>query len=236
MNKDLSIIIPIFNEKKNIELLVNDIYKKLKKINFEIIFVDDDSQDGSHEVLNKLKLKKKANFLIRKSIKKDLTQSCFIGIEKSKFETILIMDGDLQHDPKYINKMINILYDKNMDIVIGARNFKEKNLNRSLTYLRIIASKTLKLFINIFLGIKTTDPLTGFFIFKKRIYKKNKKKFYGQGYKILADFIYSDKLLKITEIKINFKKRIHGNSKMDLNVLILFIKFFFKKVVKKIFT
>ena len=140
MNKDLSIIIPIFNEKKNIELLVNDIYKKLKKINFEIIFVDDDSQDGSHEVLNKLKLKKKANFLIRKSIKKDLTQSCFIGIEKSKFETILIMDGDLQHDPNYINKMINILYDKNMDIVIGARNFKEKNLNRSLTLPKYLPS------------------------------------------------------------------------------------------------
>lgn len=236
MIKKLSIIIPIFNEKNNLELLAKDIHKQLKKIIFEIIFVDDNSNDGSKEILEKLKKDKIAKFIIRKKEKKDLTQSCFVGIEKSKFKTVLIMDGDLQHDPKYINKMINILNEKEMDIVIGARNFKEKNLNKSLTFLRITASKILKLFINIFLGYKTTDPLSGFFIFKKKIYLRNKNKFYGYGYKILVDFMYSDKSLKISEIKINFRKRIHGQSKMDLRVLKLFIKFFLKRYFKKIFS
>ena len=96
-------------------------------------------------------------------------------------------------------------------------------------------SKTLKLLINIFLGYKTSDPLSGYFIFKKKVFLRNKKRFYGYGYKILADFMYSDKSLKISEIKINFRKRVYGYSKMDLKVLILFIEFFIKKYVKKFF-
>ena len=79
------------------------------------------------------------------------------------------MDGDLQHDPKYIINMLKLFSNKNLDIVIGARNFKEKNFNKSLTFLRITASKILKFFINVFLGYKTSDPLSGFFLFKKNI-------------------------------------------------------------------
>ena len=235
MINNLSIIIPIFKEKRNIELLTNDIHKKLKKVKFEIIFVDDNSKDGSYQILKKLKKNNKAKFIIRKAKKKDLTQSCFDGIKKSKYENILIMDGDLQHNPKYIYKMLKILFTKKMDIVVGARNFREKNINKSLTFLRIGASKMLKLLINIFLGYKTSDPLSGYFIFRKKIFFRNKKRFYGYGYKILADFMYTDKSLKISEIKINFRKRVYGQSKMDLKVLILFIEFFIKKYVKKFF-
>ena len=234
MDNHLSIVIPIYKEKKNIELLTKDIYQKIKKkIKFEIIFVDDNSKDGSYEILKKLNKKKLVKFVIRKKEKKDLTKSCFLGIEISKFPNVLVMDGDLQHDPKYIIKMLNLFSKKKLDIVVGARNFKEKNINRSLTFLRITASKILKFFINIFLGHKTSDPLSGFFLFKKKIFYKNKNKFYGCGYKILADFLYSDNSLKISEIKITFKKRIYGHSKMDFKVLALFTEFFIQKYLKK---
>ena len=98
--KDLSIVIPILNEEKNIIPLTNKIKKNLKKIKFEIIFVDDRSIDNSKKVL--LSLKKKYKFfkpILRNEVSRDLTQSCFLGIEKSKSENILIMDGDMQHDP-----------------------------------------------------------------------------------------------------------------------------------------
>ena len=99
--KGISIIVPIFNESKNISTL----YSKLKKIKIrtkkEIIFVDDNSNDGSHIILNNLK--KKIRYILRKEKKRDLMQSCFLGIKKSKFDTCIIMDGDLQHNPKYIN-------------------------------------------------------------------------------------------------------------------------------------
>ena len=103
---NLSIIIPVFNESRNIQKLTYKIKKQLNSINFELIFVDDNSTDGSKTILRKLE----KNFKFFKPIfrfkKRDLTQSCFDGIKKSKFKNILIMDGDLQHDPKYVPKMI----------------------------------------------------------------------------------------------------------------------------------
>ena len=100
MNNKVSIIIPALNEEKNIQLLTKKIFKNLKKIKFEIIFVDDNSNDQSKLVLFKLSNKYKVfNPIIRKK-KRDLTQSCFDGIKKSKYQNILIMDADLQHDPK----------------------------------------------------------------------------------------------------------------------------------------
>ena len=133
--KKISIIVPIYKEKDNIIELTDKIRKNLKSIKYEIIFVDDDSDDGTKEILKKLKKKYRYfDFIIRKK-KKDLTQSCFIGIEKSKYKSILIMDGDLQHNPKYIPKMINRYYSKNADVVIASRDLFYGN-NSGLNYFR----------------------------------------------------------------------------------------------------
>ena len=109
MINNLSIIIPIFKEKRNIELLTNDIHKKLKKVKFEIIFVDDNSKDGSYQILKKLKKNNKAKFIKRKAKKKDLTQSCFQGIRKSKNKLI----NDPNPIPKSMDIKIFVVYDIN---------------------------------------------------------------------------------------------------------------------------
>ena len=88
--------------------------------------------------------------------------------------------------------------------------------------------------INFLLDNKTTDPLSGFFIFKKSIYKKNKKKLFGQGYKILADIIYScPEKLKILDCDIFFDSRKSGKSKMNLLVLLQLIIFIIKSFLIK---
>ena len=121
MKGKLSLIIPILNEEKNILPLTKKIIQNLKKIKYEIIFVDDGSIDNSQLKLKELKKKYKFFRPILRNKKKDLTQSCFDGIRRSKFENILVMDGDLQHDPKYIKKMFKIYKKLNLDIVIGSR-------------------------------------------------------------------------------------------------------------------
>ena len=77
MNEPLSIVIPIYKEKKNIELLTKDIFQKLKKVKFELIFVDDNSKDGSYQILKKLNKNKLVKFLIRKEKKKTLRNLVF---------------------------------------------------------------------------------------------------------------------------------------------------------------
>jgi dolichol-phosphate mannosyltransferase len=231
----VSIVIPVLNEEKSIKILTNKIFKVLKNYVFEIIFVDDNSIDSSEKILNKLK-KRISNFefIIRKNEQRDLFQSCFLGIKKSKYKYILIMDGDLQHNPKYIPIMIKRLFLKKADIVVGARDFKENN-NNSLTLLRLTSSKIIRFFIFILFGKKTTDPLSGYFLFKKEIFIKNKNNFYGAGFKILSDIIYNVNNLLIFDVIIKFDRRKFGNSKMNLKIFMQIIYFFIFCFFRKVF-
>ena len=229
---NLSIVIPIFEESKNVEKLVNGIINNLQIDNYEILFVDDNSNDGTEEILSRLsKNNNKIKYIIRKEKTKDLSKSCALGFEKSLYENILVMDGDLQHDTNDINKLIQSFNNDKADIIVGSRNLFNKR-NEGLDIVRLIASKILIIFVSLFLGKKTNDPMSGFFIFKKKIYELNKKKLHIKGYKILLDLIYcSDEKLKIIDVDINFKRRSLGSSKMGFRIIYILVL----QIIKKIF-
>ena len=234
-NKNLSIIIPVLNESSNIEKLTSNIIKNIKKLKFEIIFVDDNSKDDSHKILKKLNKKYIFFKPIFRKKKRDLTQSCFEGIKKSKFQNILIMDGDMQHDPKYILPMFKKFNKFNCDIVIGARPLN-KGPNQGLSETRRCVSNIIIFLFSIF-KVKTSDPMSGFFIFKKKIYYKNKKHFFGKGFKILADILINSKQdLLVKDYLIKFKRRMKNKSKMNFNILIILFNFYVISLIKKFTT
>jgi len=227
----ISIIIPIFNEKKNIIKLINEIKKKLIFIKYEVIFVDDNSTDGSIDVLKKIKfIDKRFGYIINKG-SRDLTQSCFKGIQTAKSDLVVIMDGDLQHNPTYIKFLYKKIIKDNCDLVIASRDFNKTN-TKTLSLVRITFSRVLIFLLKIISGKNYIDPMSGYFIFKKKIYFENRKLFFGKGYKILADFIYNIPMIKVSEIFINFRSRDKGNSKMNIKILIILIIFMFKKLFK----
>lgn len=236
MNDKFSVIIPVLNESKNIEKLTKKIFNFFNKFKFEIIFVDDNSIDDSKKIFLKLKKKyKNFNFIVRKNKKKDLSKSCIDGFEKAKYQNIVVMDGDLQHDPKYLNKMSNIFITQNLDFLVGVRDFSKLSIS-GISLARYWSSKIFILFFNLLLGPSTSDPMSGFFIFKKSIYFKEKKNLYGNGYKILADLLYSNNNhYKCKNFKIKFNYRVSGKSKMSLKILIIVIAFIFKIKIKSIF-
>ena len=227
-----SIVIPVYNESKNLPLLISQIYKALKKQTFELIIVDDNSSDGTFKILNKTK-KKNFRYFIRKK-NRDLSRSCVLGFNKAKYENILVMDGDLQHQPKDIKKLLKIFQLKKAHIVIGSRElFTRKKHN--LSFMRLSASRILIFIVNILLGNKTSDPMSGFFIFKKEIFIRNKYKLFNKGYKILMDLIYLDeKYQKIYDVKINFANRKKGESKMNMKILLSLIYMILYKLYAKI--
>jgi len=231
MKKKISIVIPILNEKNNILKLASELKKKLFGCYYEVIFVDDNSDDGSIKVLNKIKsIDKRFNFILHKG-KRDLTQSCFQGIKKAKHDLIVIMDGDLQHNPIYIKALLKKFLSDKSDLVIASRDFK-KTHTKSLSLIRITFSRTLIFFIKLIFGKNYIDPMSGFFLFKKKIFFKNRNLFYGKGYKILADFIYNIPNLKISEVIIRFRSRKQGSSKMNFKILYLLIIFLLSKFFK----
>ena len=142
------------------------------------------------------------------------------------------MDGDLQHDPKYIPKMFDKYLKNNLDLVVGARKLYKPN-NPGLSETRRFASLILIYFFS-FLNIKTKDPMSGFFLFKKKIFTKNKKRYFGKGFKILADLIINSKpRLKTEDVYIDFKRRYQNKSKMNYKILLILINFYLIKFMEK---
>ena len=231
-----SIVIPVYKEEKNISKLINILNYTLKNARkkYEIIFIDDDSNDNSKKIFNKYKSKNN-RFYIRKKKPRDLSKSVIYGFEKAKFNNLVVMDGDLQHRPKDLLKLMRIYEKKNDDIVFGSRkliNHKEANLNP----LRFYASKLLNFFTNFIFRLKFKDPMSGFFIIKKKVYIKCNNKLFLVGYKILLDIIISSsKNIKIEEVFISFKSREKGFSKMRFKILLqlfsfLLFKFFYRLI------
>jgi dolichol-phosphate mannosyltransferase len=223
-NKKFSIILPVLNEENNIKQLIFLITKNLKNFNYEIIFIDDNSSDNTGKNI-KTHVSRIIKYFLRKK-NKDLTKSCFLGIQKSKYENIIIMDSDLQHDPKYLPQLVNFFFKKNYDFVVGVRNFKEI---RRMNIFRKMASILLSYMFNTILGYRVSDPMSGLFIFKKKIYYTYKSDLFGRGWKILADLIYNKENFSIKEVKIEFNHRLKNKSKMNLKVLINIMRLFLHK-------
>ena len=226
-----SIIIPILNESKSIRKLTDLITKNLNKIEFEIIFVDDNSSDSTLKVLKSLK-NKHVKYILRRK-KKDLTKSCIEGIKISRYQNLVIMDGDLQHKPSCLRKMINMYLNKKPDILVGTRNFS--NI-RGLGFIRKNLSRAIILLINnILFKKKTNDPMSGFFIIKRNIFFKSENLLFKSGFKILFDIIYSFKIINSIDYDINFGIRRHNKSKLNFIILfkiviLIVFKFFQKKI------
>lgn len=239
----LSIVIPVYNEQDNIYHLIKKIFFYNKSINFEIIIVDDNSVDFTKLIVKQAikRYPKKIKYFNRKKVARDLSKSCQLGIKKSKYDKILIMDGDLQHNPKYILEMINLLNKRKLDVVVGARKFDNSSyLNTGQSYIRYIFSKILVFIINITFKEKTKDPMSGFFLFRKNLFINNEKKLYLKGYKILVDILYSPMdNIRVDDYFIQFDKRNYGSSKMSLKVffqlLIFYLLILKKNIFKKIF-
>ena len=227
-----TIVIPVYNEAKNLVILIPKIYRELRNMKFELIIVDDNSNDGTSEVLKKFKMK---NFqhIIRKK-ERDLSKSCLDGFKKARFKKIIVMDGDLQHKPSDIKKILYAFSKGNPDFVVGTRNLF-KNKNHNLNFFRLLASRMLILIVNFLLGKKTSDPMSGFFMFKKEVYRKSQKRLIKKGYKILLDLIYiKNQKVKVIDVDINFDSRIKGKSKMSIKILIDLLSMILKKFLSKI--
>lgn len=217
----ITIIVPTLNESENISRFFEKIAKV--KFKYELIFVDDNSSDNTRSEIKKIK-KNNVKLILRKNKNRDLAKSVFLGIEKSVYENILVLDCDLQHDIKSAYLMQKVFFQNKLDLVVGSR-FLKKKISGNLGFFRSISSLCFIFIINILFKKKTTDPLSGFFICKKKIILKNKKNYFLNGYKILFDILYnSNQDLKKADIQINFGKRIVGSSKLNIKIVVIFIK------------
>jgi dolichol-phosphate mannosyltransferase len=214
----VSIIIPTYNERENIEELIKRIFKISKNLSLEVIVVDDNSQDGTAEIIKPLSKKYKVKFLKRPK-KLGLTSAILDGLKLAKGNVIGVMDADFSHPPEKIPELIKATKDNG--IVIGSRYIKNgKVKNRSI--FRSAISWGATIIAKLFFGLKIKDPLSGFFFCKRKILEKTSIN--AVGFKILLNILVKNRNKKIKEIPYISIERKKGKSKFDLQEIINYIR------------
>ena len=143
--RDISIILPTYNEAENIEIAINKIHQVLGDRNFEIIVVDDNSPDKTWEIVEKLKTSKDKVKLIRRFRDNGLSIAIFTGMLEAEGSVILVMDADLQHDEKIIPLLIESIKRDKFEVSIGSRDteggsYGDLSTKRKITIIIIIIS------------------------------------------------------------------------------------------------
>lgn len=220
--KKYSIIIPTYNEKDNIEVLVKEIEKYVTDIDYEIIFVDD-SSDGTDKVIEKLAKKDKHIILNHRTKKKGLSSAVIDGIDMAKSDIISVMDADLQHPPYLLKEMYNEV-NNGADFCIPSRFIpggSDGGLNLYRKFVSFVARSLGRL--SIFHLRKVTDITSGLFCFRKSNLDKSKT-LNPIGWKIMLEVLAKSKFNKIVEIPYRFNERFSGKTKMNKKVMFEYLE------------
>lgn len=218
-NINFSIIIPTYKEAKNIENLV----QRIENINFgprlfELLIVDDDSNDGTKEIIDHLKIIKPWLRLIIRNKNRGLSQSVIEGIENAAFPLCVIMDADLSHPPEKIPELLLGIQNPEIDIVIGSRYIKGGSFDDNWPFTRKIISHLAAFVPRLLISTKVKDPLSGFIALKKSTFVLGIP-LNPIGWKIGLEMMIKYQCKNIMEVPIHFSQRIHGKSKLNLKVL-----------------
>ncbi len=220
--KDFTLVLPVLNESQNLKRLLREIRNILYLNDLNILVIDDNSDDKFES--EKITKNYGAKYFLRYS-KNTLSGSIIDSISKINTKYLIVMDSDLQHDPNNIFEMIKYVNSENSDLVIGYRDIKKISFN--FTYKRILIS-TLGIHIaNSVLHKKFKDPLTGFFLINRFFLNKISHKLHYGGSKILFNILIFSSKIKVSELLINFRPRIHHSSKFKINWFYHFLKVFF---------
>lgn len=230
-NPQISIILPTYNESQNIVSILKSIHDNIPKgLHTETIVVDDDSPDGTGKIVEDyiLSIKKIAENtinIIHRKAKNGLSSAILNGIQNAKGETIVVMDSDFSHPPQILPKIIETFKQYQCDLVIASRYITGGNI-QGWTIKRKLMSKIATIIAKKGLGVKTKDPMSGFFAFKKNIIKE--LNFDALGYKLLLEILVKSKGINIKEIPYTFENRKFGSSKLDSLTIINYFKSVFK--------
>lgn len=217
------IIIPTYNESENIELIINKILL-LNDFN-DVLIVDDNSPDGTSEIVSNIK---KQNidriFLIVRDKKKGLGSAYTKGFKwalDKNYSYIFEMDADLSHDPAEIIKLKELLIKNDADVAIGSRYLNGVSVvNWPLS--RIFLSYFANIYVKIITGMPIKDSTSGFIGYSREALSSldiNKIKFNGYAFQIEMKFKLWKKNFKLREHQIIFVNRKSGKSKMDKNII-----------------
>ncbi len=221
MNKTVSLIVPTYNEYDNIVPLVERIHRALSPHNYEILFIDDDSADGTAELASSLSAKYPVRVIVRKD-KRGLASAVVDGLSQASGDVIAVIDADLQHPPEVLPDLLEAI-EKDADIAVASRYVAGGGCQGwSLT--RRIMSKVAIIIAHLLLPAtrKVSDPMSGFFVFRKGVVSNARLN--PSGFKILLEILMIGKFNRVAEVPFIFVTRERGESKLSARQQIDYLK------------
>jgi dolichol-phosphate mannosyltransferase len=220
---ELSVVVPTFNERDNVTTLFRRLESALAGHAWEVIFVDDNSPDGTWDVVRGLARQDSRVRCIRRIGRRGLSGACIEGILASSAPCAAVIDADLQHDETQLAKMLSLLQGGEADLVVGSR-YIEGGSADSFDKQRAGASALATEVARRVLRVKIADPMSGFFMIRRERFEQLAPQLSTQGFKILLDIVataHGD--LRVVEIPYTFGSRLHGESKLDSMVALDFL-------------
>ena len=226
---DLAVIVPTLNERESLPELVEGLKKTLQGLNWELIIVDDDSPDGTAEVVRELALNDQRIRLIHRIGRRGLSSACIDGMMATDSACIAVMDADLQHDESLLPIMMKRLHFEDLDLVVATRNADGGSMG-TLTASRVLLSRFGQRIGHAIVRCQLTDPMSGFFMLRRELFVEVARGLRGKGVKILLDIITSSRRpLKIGEAGYRFRPRQYGTSKLNVIVGLEFLAMILSK-------
>ena len=218
MAYDLAIVLPTFNESKNVGPILDRLETALKGIRHEVIFVDDDSPDGTADVVRRIAEQHNNLRVLQRIGRRGLASACIEGILGAAAPIVAVMDADMQHDESILPEMLRRIREENLDLVVGSRNIAGGSMGE-FTKSRVKLSQLGRRLSLMGAEHELSDPMSGFFMVRVATFEQFAHRLSGIGFKILLDIVLSaGPGLRIGEVPYRFRLREHGESKLDLLV------------------
>ncbi len=228
---ELSVVVPTLNEVGNVEPLLAKLEVALAGIEWEAIFVDDGSTDGTPELLTKIAQSDRRIRMIRRIGRRGLSSAVVEGALASTTPIVAVIDADLQHDEKILPDLYRAISGEGHELAIGTRycqggstgDWHEDRLKIS-RFATALASPIMK--------TRLSDPMSGFFAVRRDVLLEAAPRLSNVGYKILLDLVASaPRPLKVAEVGYTFGTRQHGASKLDEMVALEYIELLLDKTI-----
>jgi dolichol-phosphate mannosyltransferase len=219
---ELTIVVPTFNEKANIPLLVERLAQLLTSCDWEVIFVDDNSPDGTAAAARAIGANDSRVRCIRRIGRRGLAGACLEGMLASQARYVAVMDADLQHDEGLLVPMLEALRAGRADVAVASR-YLYGGSAAGLSKQRSRVSRGSNTLVRLLLGIDLTDPMSGHFMIRRDALEAIAPALSTQGFKILLDILATARgSLRTIELPSTFRERQHGESKLDSKIALDF--------------
>ena len=229
----LAVIVPSYNERDNIELLYEKVAIALGDTPWEMIVVDDNSPDGTADVVNDLSRVYANVRCVRRFGRRGLASACVEGMAVTSAPYVAVIDADLQHDEAILPEMLRRAL-AGADLVVGSRFADGGSAGEGLSSARLSGSNFANKLAGMIAGQAVSDPMSGFFLVRREAALKAAPKLASDGFKILIDLIVTSarmgEPLKIAEVGYTFRPRHAGESKMNPLIVIQYLGLWFSKL------